>query len=121
MWSMAFIVAFVLGSALVPSRGPANAAGPSAPFEDGTVLAGFHAGVGDAAAAAIERQEGASRVKVVGVGTHVLQVGPGRVAEKIAALQRHREVAYAAPDYIVRADTTPNDPQSNKQWGYLKI
>src|SRR5438105_3651405 len=104
MGSMAFIVAFVLGFALVPSSGPANAAGPAmAPFEDGTVLAGFHAGVGDAAAAAIERQEGASRVKVVGVGTHVLQVGPGRVAEKIAALQRHREVAYAEPDYIVRA------------------
>src|SRR3990172_9421443 len=76
------ILAIVLGFWLIPAEGQTNGveAASLPPFEDGTVLVGFHAGVPDAVASAIEQRESAARVAVIGAGTHVLRVGKGQVA-----------------------------------------
>ena len=116
---IALVIAVVLGLLAWPAIGVASVAGPAAEaaFEDGTVLVGYRAGVGDDAAAAIEQQEGARRDAVVGAGTRVVQVGRGKVKEKAAAFKRHAEVAYAEPNYFLYADRVPNDPQFGQLWG----
>lgn len=86
------------------------------PFEDGTVLVGFQPGTSLERKKAIETAAGASEVRTIGVGTHVLHVAKGRVLSAIAALKSHREVRYAEPNYIVYADTLPNDPSFGQQW-----
>src|SRR5439155_16083987 len=95
-----------------PPRNPS-----AAPFQDGVVLVGFHAGVTDAEQAAVEQAEGAGRAGVIGVGTHVLHVPAGQVALKVAAFQQHPQVRYAEPDYLLYADTVPNDPSFGQLWG----
>lgn len=103
---------------LAPGGSDAAAPSPQAPppFEEGILLAGFQEGLPDAAVAAIERQEGATRVRIIGAGTHVLQVGRGEVAAKIAALQRHTEVRYAEPNYLLYATDAPNDSSYGQLW-----
>ncbi len=41
----------------------------------------------------------------------------GGVKAAAAALERRQDVLYAEPNYIYRADTTPNDPQLGRLWG----
>jgi serine protease len=94
----------------------AQAASSAHPYRDGTVLVGFRTGVDRASQLEIERAAGASEVRVVGVGTHVLRVAGGRVEQTISALKRSPKVSYAEPDYVVRVDATPNDPSYSQLW-----
>ena len=98
-----------------------NGASSSAPFRDGIVLVGFRGGTTAAQRTAIERRVGATEQRVIGAGTHVLRVSTGRVLTTIARLKTNPYVRYAEPDYLVRADMTPNDPLYNKLWGMPKI
>jgi subtilisin family serine protease len=53
---------------------------------------------------------------------HSLDVPPGlNVAETASRYRANPNVLYAEPDYIVRADTTPNDTQWGQQWDMVKI
>ena len=89
----------------------------NAPFEDGMVLVGYANGVADADKAAIEQAEGVVREAVIGAGTYVLRVAPGRVPAVIAALKRHPQLRYAEPNFILHAAAGPNDPSYSQLWG----
>src|SRR5262245_7023267 len=39
------------------------------------------------------------------------------VSRALSAFRQQRRVAFAEPDYLVRADNTPNDPSFGTQWG----
>ena len=105
-----------------PNGSSAPAASPSTePFVDDAVLVGFESGTAIADQRAIEASVGATESRVIGAGTHVVHVPEGTVVEKIAQLKAHSKVRYAEPDYIVRADMTPNDRYYNKLWGLPKI
>ncbi|MBC8449193.1 MAG: peptidase S8, partial [Chloroflexi bacterium] len=53
---------------------------------------------------------------------HVLSVTPGTELDAAARLAAHPAVAYAEPDYLVYALTTPNDPYySGYQWNLAHI
>jgi serine protease len=98
----------------------------SAPFRDGTVLAGFSRGTTAAQRTTIERRAGATEQRVIGAGTHVLRVPAGKVREKIALLKANPQVRYAEPDYVVQAvgkpsGPSPNDPDYSKLWGMKMI
>ncbi len=85
--------------------------------ESGTVLVGFQPGVSATVEDMVERAEGAVRIRTIGAGTHVLQVGSGQVAAKIAALKLHPEVRYAEPNYLVHTTALPpDDPYYSQLW-----
>jgi len=111
------LLILVLGLLATAVSTPVIAAGPAAPFKDGTVLVGFRSGVDDATADAVDQQEGGNHVATVGVKTHVVKVGKGQVAAKIASYKKHSEVAYAEPDYLLHTSTVPNDPSFGQLWG----
>ena len=49
---------------------------------------------------------------------HRFKLGAGEdLATKLAELRANSNVLYAEPDYILRADRTPNDPLFFRQWG----
>jgi subtilisin family serine protease len=108
--------AFAGASAAVPS-GSSAASSASAPFENNTVLVGFRAGTPPSDEANLEAEVGAPEVSTIGAGTHVLRVPAGHVLSTISALEKSPQVRYAQPDYIVQADTTPNDPSFGQLWG----
>ncbi len=83
------------------------------------VLVRFKAGSSDATVATVAENLGLSvahSFKIVPV--HRLELAPGEdLAEKLADLRADPNVLYAEPDYVVRADRTPNDPMFIRQWG----
>jgi serine protease len=106
-------------AAAAPSAGRASASSQS--VADDTVLVGFQPGTSASEQATITRAARAIDLRTIGAGTHVLSVETGHVTEKIAFLKTQRGVRYAEPDYVVRADMTPNDRYYNKLWGLPKI
>ncbi len=89
-----------------------------AQYRDGYVLARFRDGVTPAQQAAINALVGASDVKRIGVGVHVLYVGAGRTFGAIQALKARGEILYAEPDFIQQVDgaSLPNDSYIGNQW-----
>jgi subtilisin family serine protease len=104
----------------------------AAPFEPGFVIFAYRPGVPVAARRAIERSVGGRGVRHLGPpvapppgsqAAHaplaeplLLRVAPGEVRHVVALLRRRREVAYAEPDYLMRASATPNDASFGLQW-----
>ncbi len=125
------LVVFILSFLTVPSAGSlgfAGAHGPTAKkphakhrYRDGTILVGFRSATTLKRQRAIERASGARETRVIGAGTHVLRVPKGQVRTKISVLKKYPGVRYAEPDYLVKADMTPNDSMYNKLWGMPKI
>ena len=65
--------------------------------------------------------ESASTVKPLGLpGLQLVRV-KGSVPAAIAALRTNPAVAYAEPNWIYRAQATPNDPRYSQLWGLAKI
>src|SRR5436309_7599729 len=65
--------------------------------------------------------ESASTVKPLGLpGLQLVRVN-GSVPGAIAALKSNPAVAYAEPNWIYRAQATPNDPRYSQLWGLAKI
>ena len=90
---------------------------PAHAFREGAVLVGFEPGTSAERRQEIHRAVGATVEDVVGVGTRVLRVPSGSVQATVSRLQRFAEVRYAEPDYILHADTRPNDPGFTNLWG----
>ena len=107
--------ALILFSAFLPS--PSAGAGPATAFAPGRVLVGFDPGVSRERAASIVHAVGATDLRTIGAGTHVLAVPPATEQHVALALRATPDVRYAELDYIVRADQTPNDPSFGSQWG----
>jgi serine protease len=124
------VVVFTLSVLTVPGAGSpgfTNGHRPTAKApakhrcRDGAVLVGFRSGTTLKQQRAIEHAAGAKQTGVIGAATHVLRVPKGQVRKKISVLKRYAAVRYAEPDYLVKADMTPNDPNYNKLWGMPKI
>ena len=110
------LIAFALLFLTAAFSGPRNDA--PATFRDGVVLIRFREGPLLARMNGILASVGAIELKQIGVGVHVLNVGPGRVLSTIQALQKLGEILYAEPDYLHQIDggTIPNDTFAGSQW-----
>jgi thermitase len=89
-----------------------------AAFRDGVVLISFRSDILQAQADAILAGVGASELRRIGVGVHVLQVPPGRVSSTIKLLKSLDAIRYAEPDYLqtLAAGALPNDTYIGNQW-----
>ncbi|HEX2714661.1 MAG TPA: S8 family serine peptidase, partial [Candidatus Acidoferrales bacterium] len=87
-------------------------------YRDGVVLMAFRSGISPARQSAILASIGASERKRIGVGVHVVSVGPGLVSGAIQSLKARREVLYAEPDYAhtVSGGALPQDTYVGNQW-----
>jgi subtilisin family serine protease len=108
------------GILLVPLIAAIGAPRNDAPavFRDGVVLIRFRPSALEERVSAILGSAGASEIKRIGVGVHVLNVGPGRVLGVIQALKAFNDILYAEPDYLHTVDggSIPNDTFLGNQW-----
>src|SRR2546423_7717825 len=65
----------------------------------------------------VQRLDGSDLVEGLRLG----RVAPEDTLKAVAALRQQPDVLYAEPNYILRADVTPNDPNFNLQYGLSKI
>ncbi|HEX4187041.1 MAG TPA: S8 family serine peptidase [Solirubrobacteraceae bacterium] len=113
----------------------ASAAPSSAnPYRPGVVLVGFRPGVSAGRRYGIERSAGGQGASYLGpqiravrapgaalarsfVAPLKLTVPSSQVLEVVQRLRQDANVAYAEPDYLMRANAAPNDPSFPLQWG----
>ncbi len=88
-----------------------------AQYRDGVVLIRFRSEVLQDISATLGAI-GAAEIKRIGVGVHVLNVGPGNVPAAIQALKAFANILYAEPDYLhhLSGGTLPNDTFVGNQW-----
>lgn len=110
---LATLVVLLLSAVAAPAAQQPAAA---APYRQGTVLAGFKAGIPASSQKAAIAATGAVEIKLLEPGVHVLAVRAGTEAAAIQALQARPEIRYAEPDYLQHADGAPNDPFFDLQW-----
>jgi len=92
------------------------------PFAPDVVLVKFRDGTSSSARNSAVDSIGGRVEHTVAKGTRVVRVRKGTVAQAIAKLTRRGDVAYAEPDFEVKAvDTTPNDQLESLEWGLAKI
>jgi hypothetical protein len=113
---------------------PASSTSAPDPFRLGVVLVGFGAGVTGGQRYAIERAAGGLGASYIGplirpvhaagrasskpfIPTLKLRVPDSQVLAIVRRLRSNPNVAYAEPDYLMRASATPNDPSFTLQWG----
>src|SRR4051812_30119617 len=112
----AALLALLAAAAVSPFLVAAPAQRPRA-YADGRVLVGFRPAVPAARRHEAIRAARAQKLGVIGAGTAILRVRAGGVMAAVAALRRRPEVAYAEPDFLLRASATPTDPAFGLQWG----
>jgi thermitase len=90
----------------------------AARYDDDTVIVKYASGVSASERAALFDRTGVSKTldSVAGVGAKVVRVegDPAAVAKR---LNRSAHVLYAEPNYILRAQATPNDPRFAELYG----
>lgn len=92
------------------------------PARAGSLLVKFRPFVGQSQEDQIHRSIGARKVERLYLGkTRRVQVREKDVTQALAAYRSNPAVEYAAPDGIMRAVATPNDPRFGEQWGMAKI
>ncbi len=91
-----------------------------APYARGQILVKFKS---DVSAERITKRLGelhaSIKSTIIGIGTSVISVPPGKEEEIIQILSHDELVEYAEPDYIQSINMTPNDPSFGLQWGLL--
>src|SRR3954468_15071545 len=93
------------------------ASASAADYVPGRLIVKYNSGVASAKRTSVERGAGAGKlVGNVRGGARVVAVS-GSVIKAVAALNRSASVAYAEPDYILRATAIPNDPSFNQLYG----
>ncbi|HEX6715522.1 MAG TPA: hypothetical protein VF088_00340, partial [Pyrinomonadaceae bacterium] len=65
----------------------------------------------------VERFAGSNLVE----GLRIAHVPVEHTLKAVAALRNQPDVLYAEPNYILKADVTPNDPSFPQQYGMTKI
>lgn len=95
---------------------PASALAAGDAVVPGRVVVGFEDGASAADRAAAREAAGASLVRTLGDAREQLVRVPGGARTAAAELARRDGVAYAEPDFVVRAQWTPNDPGLADQW-----
>ncbi len=109
------LLAFSLMLTSISRRSSKN---PPPLYRDGVVLIAFRAGVQESLQAEILSGAGATDVKHIGAGVHVLAVAKGRVRDVVRLLKSRSEVRYAEPDYIqsLSAGSLPDDASIGNLW-----
>jgi thermitase len=114
---------YVLATALVAVLSLVMASAASAAsYDSDTLLVKFRSGTSAAqkrAALAIPGV-GSDRGQIGGIGTHVVSVS-GDPAVLARILSRSAVVKYAEPNFILRAQATPNDPMYVQEYGLNNI
>ena len=107
-----------LGSAPPPPPPQANVSSPADRVAD-EVLVKFSPGIQDDYVRRINDEFGTRTLRFFSqIGVHHIRIESGAgVDATVDAYRNHSAVVYAEPNYIVRADVLPNDPQFPDQWG----
>jgi subtilisin family serine protease len=109
------LVAVALASAA--SGEPGHPPAPTRSAVPGEILVGFKAPVPAAAQNDVLARVGAKRRRrFAGIRGVLVSVAPQRTAQTIRSLELDRRVAYAEPNFVLRADV-PNDPFMQRLWG----
>jgi thermitase len=113
-------------SPLAPAAGPlpqASSPDPGSRFVPGEILIKLESGVTQprVAAQALSAPELATAEAVPDLGLLKLKVTTGDELRQTERFLARPGVAYAEPNYIVRALETPNDPGFGNQWGLSMI
>lgn len=100
-----------------------RALSPERGFVPGEVLVRYRSGASEERRTAVRRAEGAQgRQKLPVRGVERVKLRPGAsVAAEVRDFERHPAVAYAQPNYLRKAEATPNDPRFAEQWGLHNI
>lgn len=120
-----FIIAVMLLALLIPvgvSAAPSDGITTSVNFTPADILVKFNPAASPAEVALIHRQnEGQVKKLIAELGVQVVTVPSGKVLEKVRAYRANPKVVYAEPDYLAKADLSPDDPYFSQQWGLTKI
>jgi hypothetical protein len=113
---------FVVLVGVLALGGPASQAAPAkkpAPASvPGELLVGFRGDVSTATQRSILKSVGATDKKdFAKIHGALLHVSPAAVGATIDRLKKDPRVRYAEPNFIVHADTVPNDPAFGNLWG----
>ncbi len=111
------LVAALGATALVSSASGKSGRAPTAAAVPGELLVGFKTPVSTAAQNSVLARVGAERKRRFGgIRSALVSVAPQSTAEAIRSLERDERVAYAEPNFVLRADV-PNDPFMTRLWG----
>jgi len=121
-----FIVLLILLALLLQpapfAAQPVEAETPPPDFKAGELLVSFNEGVVTASAAQIRSQHQATlRRTLLDESIQLWEVPEGQELAAAKALSADPAVAFAEPNYIYHAFTTPNDPNYSKQWAHTKV
>jgi large repetitive protein len=111
-------ILFAVLAGVLALGGPVSQAAPAKKAVPGEVLVGFRSDVSAADQRKILKDAGADEKqnwkKIHG---SLANVANGDVTAAIAKLQQDPRVRYAEPNYIITADSIPNDPSFGNTWG----
>ncbi|MFL5917336.1 MAG: S8 family serine peptidase [Gaiellaceae bacterium] len=113
------VVAFI---GLLALGGPASQAAPPQTSVPGEILIGFRSDTSPAEQKSVLKAAGATEkksfAKIHGALAHV---APDEFDATLAKLRKDKRVRYAEPNFVVRAEITPNDPAYGNLWGLSSI
>ncbi len=114
---VAALAAVALASSARGEAGSASSSTRTRSAVPGEILVGFKGQVSAAAQSDVLAGVGARRKRrFAGIRGELVSVAPERLAGTIRSLERDGRVAYAEPNFVLRADV-PNDPFINQLWG----
>jgi thermitase len=91
-------------------------------FAQDRILVKFKTGISEVAKRQLESRFGDSALDVISrIGVRVIKVPAGKVNEHLKSYRAEKNIQFAEPDYIVKADIIPDDPSFSYQWGLTKI
>jgi thermitase len=95
---------------------------PISDFSAEQILVKFNADVTLPEVAEIHRQLGGQvKETIPGIGIQVVTVPKGQEKAKAKVYSANARVAYAEPDFVAQAVSSPDDPGFGDQWGMVKI
>jgi thermitase len=87
-----------------------------------SILVKFRPGVTTLEISQIHSQYGGQvRATIPRIGVQVVTVPKDQVVAKARAYSANPKVQFAEPDYLAKADGSPDDPSFGSQWGLIKI
>src|SRR5207247_5448022 len=84
----------------------------------GSIIVGFKAHVSaEGRAGVLGAVDARPTKRFAQIDSTVVSVNPANVSWTIRTLEQDPRVAYAEPNFILHAATTPNDPSFPQEWG----
>jgi len=115
---LGLIIGMLLVSIPVLSAGQGN----TQDFASDQILVKFNVGTDENTEQDVHYRQGGTVIgEVAQLGVKVVKIPAGKVKEKVGAYRNEKTVAFAEPDYLVRAFGTPNDTYFPTQWGLTQI